>query len=453
MSGASWDDAAPAAAAPGVTPRLAAPGAGRSGRWWLALGAAALLTLLLAAAVLWLLIDGVGVWGNNIPVTWALDIVGYDWWIGVACGALLVAAVLVLSDRGDCAALRRISETIAVLAACAAGLYPVIHLGRPWFFYWNLPYFNTFLLWPQVRSPLFWDAVDIVSYLGVALCLWYVGLLPDLAVMRDRATERAWREAEIRNDAPRLLRAQLYGIAALGWRGSQTHWRRWRDACRALAVCAVVLVVALQTGAAVMFAGTAEPGWHDTLLPVAFLAGAAYAGVGAVAALVVAARGAFGLGEVIGPGALEVLARLLLGLGLVNIYCYGASFATSYASGTPFETALLARRLAGPHAWSTWTIVALGLLPVQALWLPRLRRMPTALLIVGLAVAAASWADHFMVIVITLQHDFLPSAAHDYAVDAWGLATFAGTVGLFALLLLIAGRVLPVTTFGARGAP
>ncbi|WP_048861688.1 NrfD/PsrC family molybdoenzyme membrane anchor subunit, partial [Acidisphaera rubrifaciens] len=169
-------------------------GAGRAGRWWLALGAAALLTLVLAVAVLWLLIEGVGVWGNNIPVTWALDIVGYDWWIGVACGALLVAAVLVLSDRAGGAALRRISETIAVLAACAAGLYPVIHLGRPWFFYWNLPYFNTFLLWPQVRSPLFWDAIDIVSYLGVAVCLWYAGLLPDLAVMRDRAVERAWRE-------------------------------------------------------------------------------------------------------------------------------------------------------------------------------------------------------------------------------------------------------------------
>jgi len=412
-------------------------------RWWIAFAAACALVGLMAISMGWLLVEGVGIWGNNVPVTWALDIVSYDWWIGIASGGLVVSAMLLLVDAEWRGALNRITETMALVSAAAAGLYPIIHLGRPWFFYWNLPYPNTFQLWPQVRSPLFWDAVDIISYLLVCLSFWFIGMLPDLASMRDRAVERI---GEGRGAKLRLLRAQIYGIVALGWRGSALHWRRWMQAYRIIALFGVLLVVSLQTGAAVMFAGTVEPGWHDTLLPVTFLFGAIFSGVAMVAVLAVVLRGVFGLAPLATPRHLDLLAMLLLVLGLISLYCYVAEFGISWLTGNGFDRGVLARRFDGPHAWSTWTIIACALVPVHLFWIPRLRRSPVALLLVGLLVSAGMYADHFMVIVITLQHDFLPSAAQSYSVDLWGIATFAGSVGLFLALLLLFLRYLPAVS-------
>ena len=291
-------------------------------RWWLAFIVSLGLIGLLTGSLFWVLYEGIGVWGNNIPVTWALDIVSYDWWIGVASGGLLVSALLLLLGAEWRGAINRITETMGLIAAAAAGLYPIVHLGRPWFFYWNLPYPNTFLLWPQFRSPLYWDAVDIISYLLICLCFWYVGMLPDLANMRDRSIERTERMAGRPGHWLRLLRAQLYGIGALGWRGSVIHWQRWERAYRAIAVFGVVLVVSLQTGAAVMFAGSVEPGWHDALLPVAFLFAALFAGVAVVAMLVVVMRAVFPLRDLVTARHLNLLALLLLALGWANVYCY-----------------------------------------------------------------------------------------------------------------------------------
>ncbi len=412
-------------------------------RWWIAFAVSLALVGVLAVTVSWVLFEGVGVWGNNIPVTWALDIVGYDWWIGVACGGLMVSALLLLMGAEWRGAINRITESIALIAAAAAGLYPIIHLGRPWFFYWNLPYPNTFLLWPQFRSPLFWDAVDIISFLGICGSFWFVGMLPDLATMRDRAIERMVRHQSRPGGWTRRLKAQLYGIAALGWRGSLAHWERWERAYRSLAIFGVVLVASLQTGAAVMFAGTVEPGWHDALSPVSFLAAALFAGIGMVAAVVVVMRAVFPLKLLVTPRHFDLLAMLLLGLGLANLYCYAAEFVTSTLTGTGFDKAVLGRRFNGPNAWSTWAVVVCALAPVHLFWLPFLRRSAVALFAIGLLVAFGMWADHFMIIVITLQHDFLPSAAHPYAMDLVGIGTFVGTIGLFLFLLLLLLRYLP----------
>ncbi len=409
-------------------------------RWWLALAAAMGLLGLLAlsiGAILWL---GVGVWGNNVPVTWALDIVSYDWWIGIASGGLLVSAVLLLFGSEWRGALNRITETGALIAAAAAACYPIIHLGRPWYFYWNLPYPNTFLLWPQFRSPLYWDAVDIISYLMVALTFWTIGLLPDLATLRDRAIER-WRET-----GHGRRRAYVYGIFALGWRGSARHWDRWLQAYRIVAVAGVLLVFSLQTGAAVMFAGAVEPGWHDPLLPFAFVAGAVYSGVAFVAAAAVAIRWIFALDSMITDDHLRILARLLLVLGLVNLYCYADEVFTTLLGNDSFETAVLTRRLVGPHAWAFWDVILLALLPVHVFWFRAARQSGLMLLLVGVAVNAGIFGDHFMVIVTTLQHDFLPSSAHPFTSDLWGVATFAGSVGLFFTLALLALRYLPVVS-------
>ena len=396
--------------------------------------------------MLLLLVEGVGLWGNNVPVTWALDIVSYDWWIGVASGALLLSATFQLLGTQGRGSLNRLTETGALLAAAAAGLYPIIHLGRPWFFYWNLPYPNTLLLWPQFRSPLFWDAVDIVSFLGVALAVWFIGLLPDLATLRDRAIEN-WRAGQ-----GGRLRAQLYGVAALGWRGSAAHWHRWAQASRITCCLAVVLVVSLQTGAAVMFAGSVEPGWHDTLLPVAFLVAAIMSGVAFMALVAVVLRGVFDLADLVTARHLDVIARLLLGLGLVNLYCHAAEVYGTILGGRSFDTAVLARRVAGPHAWALWTVVLCALLPVHVFWFARARRSATALLLVGLLVSAGLYADHVMVIVVTLQHDFLPSSDHPYAIDLWEVLTFLGSVGLFFTLALLALRYLPLVSIVASRA-
>ena len=409
-------------------------------RWWIAFAVSLALVGILTGCVFWVVFEGVGVWGNNIPVTWALDIVGYDWWIGVASGGLMVSAMLLLLGAEWRGAVNRITETMALISAAAAGLYPIIHLGRPWFFYWNLPYPNTFLLWPQFRSPLYWDAIDIISFLGICLSFWYVGMLPDIAAMRDRAIEQVAQHG----GWVRLLKAQLYGIAAMGWRGSVVHWQRWNHAYHTIAVFAVVLVMSLQTGAAVMFAGTAEPGWHDALSPIAFIFAALFAGVGVVAMLLVVLRTVFPLQPLLTLRHLNLIGMMLLGLGLANLYCYAAEFLTTALTGSDYDRAVLAQRFHGPHAWSTWAIILCSLLPVQVFWLRPLRRSAVVLFVVGLLVAFGTWADHFMLIVVTLQHDFLPSAAHPYAIDLVGVATFFGTVGLFLFLLLLFLRYLPV---------
>ncbi len=418
-------------------------------RWWIAFVAAMGLTGLLVVLLTALFIEGVGIWGNNVPVTWALDIVSYDWWIGIASGGLLVSGTLLLLGLEWHSAVNRMAETVAVISVAAAGIYPIIHLGRPWLFYWNLPYPNTLLLWPQFKSPLVWDEFDILGILVISVSFWYVGMLPDLATLRDRAVERslaANSDATLGAAGKGILRAQIYGIAALGWRGSAVHWERWRQTYRTLALLGVLVVITLQTGAAVMFAGTVEPGWHDTLLPASYLFAAVFEGVGIVSAVIVMLRSVLRLHALITTRHITVLAKLLLALAAVNIYCYGAELYGTALHGDSFERAVSVRRFFGPHAWAAWSILLCALLPVQLFWVPSLRRSPGLLAIIGLLIGIGMFGDHFMVIVVTLQHDFLPSMAHPYAINLWEVATFGGTVGLFLVLLLLAVRTLPVVS-------
>ncbi|AWN34788.1 quinol:electron acceptor oxidoreductase subunit ActD [Methylobacterium radiodurans] len=414
-------------------------------RWWIAFAAAMALLGIFAAALFWLLFEGVGVWGNNNAVVWALDIASYDWWIGAACGSLLVSATLLLLGAEWRGAVNRVAETVALLCTCAAGLYPIIHLGRPWYFYWNLPYPNTFSLWPQFRSALVWDAIDIVSFLVVCVSLWFIGLLPDLAALRDRAFADAMRQREERSLTRGLamMRARTYGLLASGWRGSAAHWQLWSQAYRTIALLGVMLVVCVQTGASVMFAGSVMPGWHDTILPVTFLVNAVFSGVGLTAAIVVLIRAVYGLDALVTERHLELLARLLLGLGCASLYCYATEFFSTALHGDAYERGVLVRRITGEHAAAFWTVLACLLLPAQVFWSGRARRAPLAVAAVGILVAVGAYADHVMVLLVTLGQNFLPAAHEPFRETVWGIATFAGSVGLFLVLLLLFLRYLP----------
>ena len=420
-------------------------------RWWIAFAGAMALLAVFAVALFWLLFEGVGVWGNNNAVVWALDIASYDWWIGAACGSLLVSATLLLLGAEWRGAINRVAETVALLCTCAAGLYPIIHLGRPWYFYWNLPYPNTFSLWPQFRSALVWDAVDIVSFLVVCVSLWYVGLLPDLAALRDRAFTEAMRQREARalTRGLAMMRARTYGLLASGWRGSAAHWQLWLQGYRTIALLGVMLVVCVQTGASVMFAGSVMPGWHDTILPVTFLVNAVFSGVGLTGAIVVLIRAVYGLDGLVTERHLDLLARLLLGLGCASLYCYATEFFSTALHGDPYERGVLARRVTGEHAAAFWTVLACLLLPAQVFWSARARRALLAVAGVGILVAVGAYADHVMVLLVTLGKNFLPAAHEPFRETVWGIATFAGSVGLFLVLLLLFLRDLPAVSITA----
>ena len=420
----------------------------RNRRWWIAFAGAVALLGVFGFTLGYLLYAGPGVWANNNAVVWALDIASYDWWIGVASGSLLVSAVLLLLGAEWRGAVNRIAETLALLATASAGLYPIIHLGRPWFFFWNLPYPNTYNLWPQFRSPLLWDAIDIVAFLVICVSLWFIGMLPDLATLRDRAFVEAMRQsdAKARTRKLALLRAQVYGIVASGWRGSAAHWQIWVQAYRTVALLGVLLVVSVQTGASVMLAGSLMPGWHSTLQPVSFLVNAVYSGVGVTAAIVVLIRIVYGLDALVSVRHLDVLGRLLLCLGCASAYCYAAEYFDTFLNGDPEARGVLVRRMTGDHALVSWTAILGLVLPAQVLWSARARTAPLVLAAVGLLVAAGAYADHVMVLVVTLTQDFLPSSRLPYGPDPWGIATFAGSLGLFLTLLLLFLRYLPAVS-------
>ncbi len=403
-----------------------------STRWLIAFAVCCGLVGLMIGAVGWLLYWGVGVWGNNIPVGWALDITSYDWWMGNACGALMVSALLLLLRQYWRGALNRTAETVAVLAAAAAGIYPIIHLGRPWFFYWTLPYPNNLDLWPQFRSPLVWDAFDIISFLIVAVLFWYVGMIPDLATLRDRAT--------------RLRQKQIYGVAALGWRGSAVHWARWVQAYRILALLGVLQAICTQCGASVMYAGTLEPGWHSTLLPAFYIVNAAFSGLGLVALIVSVIRYIYPMKSLITDQHLDVLGRLILAAGLLSTYCYCADFFFTSLGGDSYDRSVMMRRLTGLYAPSFWLIVAAALLPIHLLWFRAVRHSALMLAVLGILVMAGMWGDRFMSLVITQHRDFLPSSQALYTIGIWAVVTWIGTIGLFGMLLLLALRYVPVAS-------
>ncbi|MBX9699273.1 MAG: polysulfide reductase NrfD [Acetobacteraceae bacterium] len=425
----------PASAPPAPNPVAAIP-LRREFGWGFAfaLAGAGLGVALLGHAVAALLLVGTGLWGTNIPFVWGFDLINYVWWIGIANAASLFAAILVLRRHGLRTAVNRFAEAAALAAIVAAGLYPILHLGRPWLFYWVLPYPATFQVWPQFRSTLVWDFWGIMSHVVVTSLFWYTGLIPDLATMRDRAAARG-----------RMLAARLYGLAALGWRGSVTHWARHQAAYRLVAALVLPMLVSAQTIVALEFATTLVPGWHQGRTPLHVVLTGLPAGLGVVLTLAVVLRRTLGLREMIEDEDVDLLAQLLAASALVCVWLHADLLVSGWLEEEATRKAVAARVL-GPYGALWWGAVALTALLPQLLWLRRLRRAAPALVAIGLGAAVGVWLDRFSLVVGALVHDHLPHGGPAYAPSGPEWALLLGTAALFALLLLLFARFLPVVS-------
>jgi molybdopterin-containing oxidoreductase family membrane subunit len=398
--------------------------------WKVATGVAAALTVLLAASIAMLLSRGVGIWGIDMPVAWGFAITDYVWWIGIGMAGTFISSALYLTRQGWRSALSRYAEAMTIFALAVSGLFPVLHLGRPWFAYWLAPYPDRMGLWPQWRSALVWDFFAIAAYVVVSLLYFYTGLLPDLAAVRDRATTRG--------------RQVFYGVLALGWSGDANEWARHATLTRCLAALAVPLVFSVHSMVALDFSEGLVPGWHSTIFPPFFVAGALLSGTAMVLVLGIALRRAYALEGFITAEHLDKLAKLLLAVGWVVTYGYAAEVFTAFYGGDADEIAMVRHRLAGAYAWVFWTTIACNSLAIQALWWRGVRRSTPALLAIALLVLAGMWLERFMLIVTSLYRDFLPSSWGMFYPTFWDFAFLAGSIGLFALLFLIFVRVLPV---------
>lgn len=402
----------------------------RSKLWWAAFLLTATLSALLLANVTATVLVGIGLWGNNIPVGWAFGILNFVFWIGIGHAGTFISAILLLLEQRWRTSINRFAEAMTLFAVMQAAIFPLLHLGRPWFAYWLVPYPSTMRVWPQFRSALPWDVAAISTYFTVSFLFFYVGLLPDLAALRDRAPDRARRVA--------------YGILALGWRGSARHYRHHRILYGLLAGLATPLVVSVHSIVSSDFAISLVSGWHSTIFPPFFVAGAIFSGFAMVITLLVPARRVFHLENVVTEKHLDNLAKLTLVTGWIVIYAYIIEDFIAWYSGSPFEIyQFFVARPSGPNSGVFWLQIVCNVAVIQLLWFPAVRRNTILLWIISIFVNVGMWCERFVIIVLGLQRDFLPSAWDSYAptrVD-WGL--FIGTIGFFLLLFLAFLRLFP----------
>jgi Ni/Fe-hydrogenase subunit HybB-like protein len=398
--------------------------------WRLAFAACAALTALLIALVALTVLRGIGVWGNQMPVAWGFGIINFVWWIGIGHAGTFISAILLLLEQRWRTSINRFTEGMTLFAVIQAGLFPLLHLGRPWFAYWLLPYPSVMGTWPQVRSALPWDAAAVSTYFLVSLMFFYLGLIPDLAVLRDHAASRR--------------RRLLYGVLALGWRGSVQQWRHHRVAYLLLAGLATPLVISVHSIVSFDFASTGLPGWHSTIFPPFFVAGAIFSGFAMVIALMIPARRVFRLHDVITARHFDAMAKLMLVMSWIATYAYAAELFVAWYSGDRYEGyQQLVNRPFGGYAWGYWVMIFCNCVVTQLLWSRRVRRNLAVLFVIALLVNLGMWLERFEIIVVSLARDFLPSAWHRFAPTWVDLGILAGTLGCFGLLFLSFLRWLP----------
>jgi len=401
-----------------------------SNGWFVGFGIAFLITMGLLYAVGYLFVRGVGIWGVNIPVGWGFAIVNFVWWIGIGHAGTLISAILLLLRQSWRNSINRFAEAMTLFAVACAGMFPVLHLGRPWLAYWLFPYPNTMKVWPQFRSPLVWDVFAVSTYATISLLFWFIGLIPDLATLRDRSEHRA---AQI-----------VYGMLAMGWRGSTRHWARYEMAYLLLAGLATPLVLSVHTVVSFDFAIGIVPGWHTTIFPPYFVAGAIYSGFAMVLMLAIPIRKFYGLEDFITDRHLNNSAKVMLATGLIVAYGYGIEAFMGWYSGNRYDAFLLWNRLHGPYAFFYYLLLLCNIGIPQALWIKKLRTSPGWLFLISGIILMGMWLERFIIVVVSLHRDFLTSSWGMYYPTRWDWMTYIGTIGFFLACMFLFLRVLPM---------
>src|SRR5438309_385081 len=400
-----------------------------SNGWFVGFGIAFLVTMGLLYAVGYLFVRGVGIWGVNIPVGWGFAIVNFVWWIGIGHAGTLISAILLLLRQSWRNSINRFAEAMTLFAVACAGLFPVLHLGRPWLAYWLFPYPNTMNYWPQFRSPLVWDVFAVSTYFTISLVFWFIGLIPDLATLRDRSENRG---AQI-----------IYGILAMGWRGSARHWARYETAYLLLAGLATPLVLSVHTVVSFDFAIGIVPGWHTTIFPPYFVAGAIYSGFAMVLVLAIPIRKFYGLEDFITQRHLENSAKVMLATGLIVGYGYAMEAFMNWYGGNRYDAFLMWNRLHGPYRFFYYCLWACNIFIPQVLWIRKLRSRPLWLFLISLDILIGMWLERFIIVVVSLHRDFLNSSWVLSYPTRWDWMTYVGTIGMFLCAMFLFLRILP----------
>jgi Ni/Fe-hydrogenase subunit HybB-like protein len=398
--------------------------------WYAGFGFSCALTVMLFVSVAYLVVEGIGIWGNNVPVGWAFEITNFVWWIGIGHAGTLISAILLLLRQTWRTSINRFAEAMTLFAVACAAIFPAIHTGRPWLDYWLLPYPNAMGVWPQFRSPIMWDVFAVSTYATVSLLFWFVGLIPDLATLRDRSQSKTGQI--------------IYGALAMGWRGSAHHWHRYEVAYLLLAGLATPLVVSVHTVVSFDFASAIVPGWHTTIFPPYFVAGAIYSGFAMVLTLAIPIRAIYGLEDFITLRHLQNMAKVMLVTGLIVAYGYMTEMFIAWYSADKFEMFVPWNRIAGPYGAAYWALILCNVVIPQALWFKGVRTNVYALFVLAIIVNVGMWLERFIIVVTSLHRDFLPSSWGNYSPTIWDWSTFLGTIGLFLTLLFLFVRFLPM---------
>jgi len=397
--------------------------------WFAGFGVAFALVMLFLFAVTNLFIRGVGLFGINIPVGWGFDIINFVWWIGIGHAGTLISAILLLFRQDWRTSINRFAEAMTLFAVANAAMFPILHLGRPWLFFYLMPYPNKMGLWPQFRSPLVWDVFAITTYMTVSFLFWYMGLVPDLATMRDKAGN-IWLK-------------RLYGILSLGWRGSARHWHHYQSVYLLMAALATPLVISVHSIVGMDFAYGLIPGWHSTIFPPYFVAGAVFSGFAMVLTLLIPLRKLYKLEDFITQRHLDNMAKVMLGMGLIVAYGYIMENFAGWYSADPFEIFNTVDRYIGAYAPLYWGLIFCNVVAAQLLWFRRVRNNNLILFVISILINVGMWLERFIIISQSLSKDFIPSSWHLYVPTVWDISVFIGTIGLFLALIFLFLRVFP----------
>jgi molybdopterin-containing oxidoreductase family membrane subunit len=386
---------------------------------------------ILLVAVTWLFLKGTGIWAVTIPVGWGFAIINFVWWIGIGHAGTLISAILLLFKQQWRNAISRFAEAMTIFAVVCAGMFPLIHVGRPWLGYWLLPYPSSMNVWPQFRSPLEWDVFAVSTYATISVVFWYIGMIPDLGTFRDRSESK--------------LGQYFYGLLSLGWRGSARHWMRYETASLLLSGLATPLVLSVHTVISFDFAVAIMPGWHTTIFPPYFVAGAIYSGFAMVLTLAIPLRKFYHLESLVTDRHIDNMGKVMLTTGFIVAYGYGMEAFMAWYSASHWEAFMFWNRMFGPMGWSYWVLIACNLvIPLTTLWFRKLRTNIGFMFFISLVVNTGMWFERFVIVVTSLYRDYLPSSWGTYRATKWDYMTFIGTLGLFTTLFLLFVRFLPM---------